>query len=147
VIAFLMFCLLRSLKAALIALIPNVLPVLLTLGVMGALGISLNFATLMVMSVALGIAVDDTIHFLVRYRRELQSDPDVDKAIGNTILHSGRAMTFASAAMAAGFGLFILSDFAPSRSFGFLMAFTMFTALLADLFLLPYLIKVTRLRL
>jgi predicted RND superfamily exporter protein len=147
VIAFLMLLLLRSVKAATLAMIPNIFPVVLTLGVMGAMGITLNFATVMITSIAIGIAVDDTIHFLVRYRRELRCTGDVNSSIENAILHSGRAMTFTSAAMAAGCGLFILSDFAPSRDFGFLMAFTMITALLSDLFLLPYLIRRWTLRL
>jgi hypothetical protein len=136
---------LRSLKAALLVMIPNVLPVLLTVGVMGAMSISLNFATVMITSIAIGIAVDNTIHFLVRYRRELRTDPDRGKAVENTIMHSGRAMVFTSVAMAAGCGIFILSDFEPNRYFGFLMAFTMLTALLADLLVLPYLIKVRKL--
>ncbi len=144
-IAVLMVLYLRSLKAALLAMIPNLLPVLLTVGVMGAVGISLNFATVMITSIAIGIAVDDTIHFLVRYRRELRADPDRAKAIEKTILCSGRAMAFTSAAIAAGCGLFILSDFAPNRYFGSLMAFTMLTALLADLLVLPYLVKVCKL--
>jgi len=146
VIALLMLRLLRSLKAAILVMIPNIIPVLLTLGIMGAMGITLNFATVMITSIAIGIAVDDTIHFLVRYRRELRSDPDQEKAIENTILHSGRAMIFTSVAMAAGCGLFLLSDFAPSRSFGFLMVFTMMTALMADLFVLPYLVKAWKLK-
>lgn len=145
VICVMMLWHLRSLKAALLAMVPNVLPVLLTVGVMGAVGISLNFATVMITSIAIGIAVDDTIHFLVRYRRELRTDPDRHQAIENTILHSGRAMAFTSVAMAAGCGLFVLSDFAPNRCFGVLMAFTMVTALVADLLVLPYLIKACKL--
>ena len=145
VITLLMLWQLRSLKAALLVMIPNVLPVLLTVGVMGAMSISLNFATVMITSIAIGIAVDNTIHFLVRYRRELRTDPDRGKAVENTIMHSGRAMVFTSVAMAAGCGIFILSDFEPNRCFGFLMAFTMLTALLADLLVLPYLIKVRKL--
>ncbi len=141
VIVLLMLWLLRSVKAAMLAMIPNILPVVLTLGVMGAMGITLNFATVMITSIAIGIAVDDTIHFLVRYRRELRDNNDIKQAIANTLKHSGRAMTFTTAAMAAGCCLFMLSDFAPSRDFGFLMAFTMITALLSDLFLLPYLIQ------
>jgi len=135
----------RSVKAGLLAMIPNILPVLLTIGVMGAIGMSLNYATIMITSIAIGIAVDDTIHFLVRYRRERQNDPDRTRAVEHAILHSGRAMAFTSITIAAGCGLFVFSDFAPTRTFGFLMAFTMLMALLADLVVLPYLIKAWKL--
>jgi predicted RND superfamily exporter protein len=145
VITVVMVLYLRSLKAALIAMIPNLLPVLLTFGVMGAMGISLNFATVMIASVAIGNAMNDTIHFLVRYRREVETDPDREKAVENTLLHSGRPIVFSDVAMAAGCGIFMLSDFEPSRSFGFLMAFTMLTALLADLLVTPYLVKACKL--
>lgn len=144
-ILLLMFWYLRSLKAALVVMIPNVLPVLLTVGVMGAMDISLNFATVMITSIAIGIAVDDTLHFLVRYKRELRTDPDRQTAVENTIMSSGRAMAFTSIAMAAGCGIFILSDFEPSRCFGALTAFAMLAALFADLLLLPYLIKAFKL--
>lgn len=144
-ITFLMWWQLRSLRQALLAMIPTALPVLLTVGLMGAAGISLNFATVLITSISLGIAVDDTIHFLARYRRELRIPLDRAKAIENTILQSGRAMTFTTIAMAAGCGISVLSDFAPIRTFGVLMAFTMFTALLADLLVLPYLLKIRKL--
>lgn len=145
-IFILMFALLRSARAAILSMIPNVLPVLWTLGIMAVGGITLNFATVMITSIAIGIAVDDTIHFLVYYRRELQTEPDIDKAVNNTIIHCGRAMIATSAAVAAGCGVFVLSDFSPSRVFGFLMALTMLTALLADLIILPYLVRTWKLR-
>jgi predicted RND superfamily exporter protein len=140
-ITILMSWQLRSLKSGLLSMIPNLLPVIMTLGIMGAGDVSLNFGTVMIASIAIGIAVDDTIHFMVRYRRELQADPDRDKAVENTIMQSGRAMVFTSITMTAGCALFLLSGFAPSRQFGFLMAFTMITALIADLLVLPYLAK------
>lgn len=145
VILLFMLWLLRSARAAAIAMIPNILPVVLTVGAMGVLGITANVATVMITSIAIGIAVDDTVHFLVSYKRELRENPDPAAAIENTVLHTGRAITFTSAAMAAGCGIFMLSDFAPNRDFGFLMVFAMLTALLADLLVLPFLVRISKL--
>lgn len=145
VISLLMLVVLGSLKKTLLAMISNMTPILLTLAVMGAMGITLNFATVMIASIAIGIAVDDTIHFFVRYNRELRFDSDQVAAIRKTISNSGRGMMFSSMAMASGFALFILSDFTTSRNFGFLLSFAMLTALLTDLFLLPYLIRAWKL--
>ena len=147
VIAVLMLWLLKSFKVAFFSMLPNVLPVLLTVGLMGGAGISLNFATVMITSIAIGVAVDNTIHFLIRYKREMRYLPDVEEAIENTIMHSGRALMFTSTVMASGCGLFVLSDFTPNQHFGFLMAFTMLTALIMDLVVLPYLIRSFRLKL
>jgi len=141
VIALLLAVHLRSVRVALISMIPNLLPVLTTLGMMGLAGISLNLSTVMISCIALGIAVDDTIHFLVRYRRETRSGADIAEAMRRTVANTGRAMVFTSLVIAGGFALFILSGFGPNRHFGILMAFTMAAALVADLVLLPFLIR------
>jgi predicted RND superfamily exporter protein len=146
VIFLFMLVSLRSARAAILGLIPNVVPVIWTLGVMGIFGITLNFATVMITSIAVGVSVDDTVHFLIRCRRELESDPDLDRAITSTILHSGRAIVFTSVAMASGYSVFMLSDFSPSRTFGFLMALTMITALLTEVIVTPYLVKAWNIR-
>ena len=132
----------RSVRVAVLSMAPNVLPVLATLGMMGLAGISLNLSTVMISCIALGIAVDDTIHFLVRYRRETRGGAGIEEAIRRTVRSTGRAMVSTSAVIAAGFALFIFSRFGPNRHFGVLMAFTMVAALMADVVLLPFLIRV-----
>jgi len=146
VIALLMFWMLKSLKMTLFVMVPNILPVIMTLGIMGAVGIKLNFATIMITSIAVGIAVDDTIHFLVRYIREIKDGLEPGRAVENTILHSGRAIVLTSVIIASGCSIFALSEFAPSRHFGLLMAFAMIAALLTDLFVLPYFLRLWKLK-
>ena len=132
---------LRSLKAGLCAMIPNVLPVVLGFGLMGFLGIPLSASTVMIASVGIGIAVDDTIHFLLRYRREGRGGRRPASAARRALLGTGRAMVYSSLGLAAGFFLLTFSDFRPNREFGLLTAFIMGVALLADLFATPYLVR------
>ncbi len=141
IIALMIILHLRSLRIGLLAMIPNLLPILMTLGIMGWLNISLNVATVMISCIALGIAVDDTIHFLTRYRREIRLDGEVDSAIHRTMLSSGRAIVFTSLIIAAGYAVIIFSSFRPNRYFGLLTAVTMLAALIADLIVLPFLVK------
>lgn len=147
VIFCLMAWLLRSIKGAAISMVPNILPVVLTMGVMGGLGQSLNFATAMISSIAIGISVDNTIHVLTRFRREIAGDNPIENALENTIWNTGRALMFTSVVMGAGCGLFILSDFTPIRSFGGLMVLTIFIAMIMDMFVLPWMIRFFRLKL
>lgn len=146
VITFLMMLHIRSVKIGLLSMIPNVIPVLMTLGLMGLIGISLNVATVMISCIALGIAVDDTIHFLSRYRREIAVDGDIPAAIHRTMHSTGRAIIYTSLVIACGYSVIILSNFGPNRYFGILTAFTMLSALVADLLVLPYLIRLFKLR-
>jgi len=141
VITLLLILYLRSIRVGLLSMIPNVLPVLMTLGMMGLSGISLNLSTVMISCIAIAIAVDDTIHFLVRYRREILTNGRVTPAIERTMFESGRAMVFTSLVIAGGFSILLFSSFAPIEYFGLLTAFTMITALGADLLVLPFLIK------
>ncbi len=146
IIFVLMIWLLRSLKAAAVSMVPNMLPVILTMGLMGYLGLSLNFATAMISAIAIGIAVDNTIHILVRYRREISGEQSIESALEQTIWSSGRALLFTSAVMASGCGLFILSNFTPIRHFGALMVLAISLAIVMDLLVLPFLIRFFRLR-
>jgi uncharacterized protein len=136
-IAALMSIQLRSLKAGLCSMIPNVLPIVLGFGLMGFLGIPLSASTVMIASVGIGIAVDDTIHVLLRYRRELGVGRAPASAMRRTLLGTGRAMVYSSLGLAAGFSILMFSGFRLNREFGFLTAFIMVVALLADLFVTP----------
>jgi len=146
VISCLLVVYLRSLGLGLISMIPNILPVAMTLAVMGLAGISLNVSTLMISCIAIAIAVDDTIHFLVRYRREKREGADGAESIRRTLQKAGRAMVFTSVVIAGGFSILALSHFQPNRHFGLLTAVTMLSALAADLVVLPALIRVFRLK-
>ena len=139
----LMFLVLRSVKLGLLSLLPNVFPLLANLGFMGLVGISLNTATATISAVAIGITVDDTIHFLVRYQRERRHLPP-EEAVRQTLLSKGLAAITTSLVLILGFLILTTSRFIPTVQFGLLCALIMFLALLADLFLLPALVKVGR---
>ncbi|MDR4499266.1 MAG: efflux RND transporter permease subunit [Candidatus Scalindua sp.] len=129
--------LLKSVRFGLISMIPNLVPIVITLGVMGFLNISLDVATIMIASVAIGISVDDTIHFLYRFRREFQKDKNYYEAIQRTLTGVGKAILFTTIIATSGFLIFCLSSFKPIQHFGLLTGITMVSALISDLFILP----------
>ena len=136
---------LRSLRAGLCAMIPNLLPVALAFGVMGYLDIPLTASTVMVASVGIGLAVDDTIHFLLRSRRELRPGRTPLAAARRTLLGTGRAMVYSALGLAAGFSILGFSRFQLNREFGLLTAFILVVALAADLCVTPWLVCAFRL--
>ncbi|SNY54871.1 hypothetical protein SAMN06297280_2756 [Arsukibacterium tuosuense] len=127
----------RSLKIAIIALIPNVLTTLGIVGLIGWLNIPLDLMTITIAAIAMGIAVDDTIHFIHNYLQQ----PSADNALSATFTHTGMAIVFTSVIIAAGFAVFAFSDFLPSVYFGILTAAAMLMALLTDLTILPALLN------
>ncbi len=135
------FIVFRSFRFGVLTIAPNLLPVLAVLGVMGYLGISMNVATVMVASVALGIVDDDTIHFINRYRREVAAGASTDRAIETATAHEGRASLTTAIINSAGFAVLLLSEYKPTAWFGGLLALTMATAFLAEVFILPATIK------
>lgn len=140
VICVMMVLVLWSFRVGLLAMIPNMLPILLTMGLMGWLGITLNVTTVMIASIAMGIAVDDTIHMLVRIRDESRAHDDHNVGVQRSIQSVGRAVVFTSVVLSGGFAVLLLASLVPAAHFGILIAFTMLTALLADLVLIPVLI-------
>lgn len=134
-----LFVAVRSFKVGLIALFPNVSPILVTLGAMGWLGIPLDIFTILVGSIALGIAVDDTIHLIARHTEEKRVARA--GALERTLRSSGHPAIFTTFIFAGGFGVFMLSSFPPMRAFGALAAFAMIVAMFADLTLLPLLLR------
>jgi predicted RND superfamily exporter protein len=135
------FLVFRSFRFGLLTIAPNLLPVLAVLGVMGYIDISMNVATIMVASVALGIVDDDTVHFINRYRREIASGVDTDGAIAVATAHEGRASLTTAIINSAGYAVLLLSEYKPTAWFGGLLALTMATAFLAEVFILPATIK------
>lgn len=136
-IFLIMSVLFLSFKAGILAMISNLIPIIFNFGLMGWLDIPLNTGTCMLAAIALGIAVDDTIHFMVRYQRELREKNDQQAAMAATIMAEGEPITFTSFALALGFGVLILSNFIPTAQFGLLAALVMIYALLTDLFVNP----------
>ena len=135
------FVVFRSARFGFLTIAPNVLPVLAVLGVMGFLGISMNIATVMVASVALGVVDDDTIHFINRYRREVAAGATTDGAIEAATVHEGRASLTTAIINSLGFGVLLLSEYKPTAWFGGLLGLTMAVAFLAEVFILPATIK------
>ncbi len=135
------FLVFRSFKFGVLAIVPNLVPVLVVLGAMGWLDISMNVATVMVASIALGVVDDDTIHFISRYRREAQAGRTTDQAIAIATEEEGRASLTTAIINTLAFSVLLFSDYRPSGWFGGLLALTMAVAFLAEVFLLPALIK------
>jgi predicted RND superfamily exporter protein len=134
-----MAALFMSVKVGIIAMIPNVFPVLVNYGIMGWAGIALSSATSLIASIALGIAVDDTIHYLARYNGEFKKDFDKKRAMKTALLTSGQPIVFTSITLGISFAVLLVSKFQPTIYFGLLMMITMATALFGGLIILPVL--------
>ncbi len=140
-IALCMLYLFRSARILLCSLIPNLIPLVITAGVMGWAGVPLKPSTVLVFSVALGIAIDITIRFLVNYKQELPSHKNnVNKTVSATISSTGLSIVYTSLVLIAGFVIFCLSGFGGTRALGWLTSVTLFTATLTNLILLPVLL-------
>jgi len=138
---FLMFIVLfRSVKLALIALVPNLVAVPLVLGLMGGLDIPLDFMTITIAAIAIGIGVDDTIHYVHRFGKEVKIDWDYQAAVNRSHASIGRAMYYTTVTITIGFSILVLSEFVPTIHFGILTAFAMMIALLANFTVLPVLL-------
>ena len=141
----LMFVILfRSLWVAVIAVIPNVASGVFVLGLMGWLAIPLDLMTITIAAITIGIAVDDTIHYVCRFRKEFETDRDYWPAVHRCHGTIGRAMYYTSVTIMMGFSILALSNFVPTIYFGLLTGCAMIVALLANLTLLPVLLVVCR---
>ncbi|MGB0828023.1 MAG: efflux RND transporter permease subunit [Flavobacteriaceae bacterium] len=140
-IALFMAFLFRSFKMIIISLIPNLLPLIITAGVMGFTGIPLKPSTILVFSIAFGISVDDTIHFLAKYRQELIANGwKINKAVFAALRETGISMFYTSIVLFFGFSVFLSSNFGGTQALGGLVAVTLMMAMLANLILLPSLL-------
>ena len=141
-IAICMIFLFRSFPILMCSLVPNIVPLLLTAGLMGWLGISLKPSTVLVFSVALGIAIDVTIRFLVNYKQELpRLNNNVHTTLIQTIKHTGISIIYTSLVLVAGFVIFCFSDFGGTKALGWLTSLTLVVSTFTNLILLPALIK------
>ena len=140
-IALFMAYMFRSFKMIIISLIPNLLPLLITAGMMGFLGIPLKPSTILVFSIAFGISVDDTIHFLAKYRQELiESNWKIQRSVYAALRETGVSMFYTSIVLFFGFSVFMISNFGGTVALGGLISMTLLFAMLANLVLLPSLL-------
>jgi predicted RND superfamily exporter protein len=140
-IALCMLYLFKSVRILVCSLIPNVIPLVVTAGIMGWAGVRLKPSTVLIFSVALGIAIDVTIRFLVNYKQELPfNNFDIKKTVSETINHTGLSILYTSLVLIAGFIIFCFSGFGGTQSLGWLTSVTLFTATLTNLILLPVLL-------
>ena len=143
IILFIMFLILfKDLTIAIVAIIVNTVPVSVIFGVMGWLNIPLDMMTITIAAISIGIAVDNTIHYIYRYKEELQNNNSVN-AIINSHKSIGKAMFYTSLIIIVGFSILMLSNFIPTIYFGILTIVAMFMAILSDLLLLPVLLLLT----
>ncbi|MEW6272854.1 MAG: MMPL family transporter [Thermodesulfobacteriota bacterium] len=143
VLLILMSSLFLSVRTGLLSLVPNVVPIVGLFGLMGFAGIDLNISTSMIAVIALGIAVDDTIHYFNEFKLQIQQSGDAHQAIVGVVRSVGRPIVFTAIALSAGFLILCLSNFQPIRQFGFLASFTMAVALVAELLMTPGLVVST----
>ncbi|MGH9799053.1 MAG: efflux RND transporter permease subunit, partial [Blastocatellia bacterium] len=136
-IFFMLAILFRSMRVGLTALVPNLVPIIFFFGFMGWRGIKLNLTTSLVASIVLGLAVDNAVQFIVRFRRVQKADAPLRDSIIESMRLSGRPIIYANIALAATFAVFAVSNFQPICDFGLLSAVTIFVCLVEDLVLLP----------
>lgn len=140
-IALFMAWMFRSWKMIAISLIPNLLPLLMTAGLMGYLGVPIKPSTILVFSIAFGIAVDDTIHFLAKYRQELKTNHWlIKKSVMSSLRETGVSMFYTSTVLFFGFSVFMISSFGGTKALGGLVSITLLFAMLSNLLLLPSLL-------
>ncbi|SES65277.1 efflux RND transporter permease subunit [Thalassotalea agarivorans] len=139
-VSLLMFLLMKSFRKGLLAFIPNIIPIIFTLGMMGWIGMPLNILTSLLGCIIIGISVDDTIHFMHHYKDGLAKYDSSEKAIFNSLEMSGRAITFTSIVLIGSFLVYAFDVFETSYQFGTLLSFAIFIALFANLMLAPVLL-------
>ncbi|MDJ0849334.1 MAG: MMPL family transporter [Myxococcota bacterium] len=134
----------RSFSVVCVSLLPNLMPIAVTLGLMGLAGVPLDTATVTVAGIALGLIVDDTIHFLHGYWQSRRAGKLASAAVADTLFTVGRPVLVTSLAVAAGFGAFAFSPFRPTLFFGLLIAWSSLAAVFCDLVVLPALLQLRR---
>ncbi|HDO26569.1 MAG TPA: RND family transporter [Bacteroidetes bacterium] len=141
VITLLMALIFSSARMILISLIPNIIPQIMTAGMMGYFGISIKPSTILIFSIALGISVDNTIHFLSRYRLHLKRHEwKIKESVIAALKETGYSMIYSAIVLFFGFFIFTLSSFGGTEALGYLVSFTLVVALFSNLFVLPSLL-------
>ena len=141
VIMLMFMVLFRNIKLALITLVPNVFSAAVVLGLMGIFSIPLDLMTITIAAISVGIAVDNSIHYVARFSDEFATNQDYDRSIDTATNNIGQAMFYTTLVITAGFLIMVFSNFVPTMYFGILTATAMVTALIANLLMLPMLLS------
>jgi predicted RND superfamily exporter protein len=140
-ISALMALLFNSFRMVLVSLVPNLVPLITTAGLMGYLGVAIKPSTLLVFSIAFGIAVDDAIHYLSKYRMELKAtNHNIKRSVLLALREAGVSMMYTSIVLFMGFSLFMFSEFGGTQALGLLVSFTLLVAMFTNLIILPSLL-------
>jgi len=140
-ITILMMFLFKSPRMVIISLVPNLLPQIMTAAMMGYLGIPIKPSTILIFSIALGISVNDAIHYLSRFRMELKwNDDKIKVSVINALKETGYSMVYSSIVLFFGFSIFVFSTFGGTAALGYLVSFTLLIAVFSNLILLPSLL-------
>ncbi len=142
VITLMMFFVCRNVKLTVISLIPNLFPIFVTFGIMGWFNIPLDAATIMIASITIGLAVDDTIHFITWFRRSREAGLDTRESVLQTFRDAGKPIVMTSVVLCLSYLVLVLGSVKPIVAFGALASLAMFFALLGDLFILPALLLI-----
>lgn len=144
VISIMMMVVFRNFRLGLIAMIPNITPIIITGGLMGFMGVSLEFVTMTIAPMVMGLAVDDTIHFINHVKLDYQKTGSYDISIKNSFIKVGKALILATIILCATFSAFMTSDVHSMVNMGIYMVIAMISALIADFTVTPFIIKLTR---
>ena len=137
-IAFCMLYLFKSLRILICSLVPNLIPLVITAGIMGYFGIPLKPSSILIFSIAMGISSDQTIYFITRYRHELKnSGKSISTIVSETIRETGVSMIYIATILFFGFGIFAASTFGGTQALGILLSITLLVSMISNLTLLP----------
>jgi len=137
-----MMLIFKKLKILWILLLPNILPVILVLGLMGWFGFTIDLGVAITGAILIGVAIDDTIHFLVKYFDVRKKNLSFEEAFDEVIHYVGGAIVFTTVVLSVAFSMFAFSAFVPNQNFGIVTAVALVIALIVDLFFLPALLSV-----
>ena len=142
IVSLMMLLIFKRLKILWILLIPNILPVALVIGVMGWMGLTIDMGVAIAGAIIIGVAVDDSIHFLVKYFDARKRGLHMAETFDEVLHHAGRAIIFTTVVLSLSFSIFVFSAFTPNQNFGLVTAVALFLALIIDLLLLPALLSI-----
>jgi predicted RND superfamily exporter protein len=142
IVSIMMLLIFKRPKILWILLLPNILPVILVLGVIGWLGLTIDRGVAISGAIIIGVAVDDSIHFLMKYFEARKSGLSMQETLDEVLHYAGKAILFTTIVLSLAFSVFAFSTFAPNQNFGIVTATALVIALITDLFLLPALLSV-----